>query len=147
MKEMRQLAQKGLARFAVVCVLLLGGHRLAAAQAPRLNREFKMKVGWMVTQDRGRMRLKLVRVESDSRCPVDVACVWAGNAEVVLEVAGTVWRTRQTLKLNTSAGPERPAEGKYGRYTVKLVGLTPQPRSTGKLKASEYTATLLVTKE
>ena len=95
---------------------------VSAAQTARVGREFKLKVGRVVTLDGGRLRLRFARVSEDSRCPVDVDCVWAGNAAVLVEVGG---RGKTTLRLNTNASPERPVEGRYGRYTVKLVSLSP----------------------
>jgi hypothetical protein len=131
----------------LTCVVLLGGQVAASAQAARVGREFNIKVGRVVTLDGGGLRIRLARVASDSRCPVDVNCVWAGNAEVLVEVGGRDWKKRRTLGLNTNASPERPGEVRYGRYTLKLVGLTPQPRSTVKIAAGRYTATLLVSRE
>ena len=73
--------------------------------------------------------------------------MWAGNAEVLVEVGTTNRRVSKTLRLNTNASPERPAEDKYRGYTVKLVGLKPYPRAPRKTRQAEYTATLLVVKE
>ena len=43
-------------------------------------------------------------VESDSRCPIDVVCVWEGNAEVVVRlVAGT--DPHRLARLGTSQDP------------------------------------------
>lgn len=116
-------------------------------QTPRSARELNLKVGRVVTLEGGNLRLRFVRVASDSRCPVDVNCVWAGNAEVVVEVGGRGWRGKRTLRLNTNASPERPGEGQYGRYTLKLEGLSPQPQSKRQIKAGQYTATLLIAGE
>jgi hypothetical protein len=119
----------------------------AAAQSARVGREFKIRAGRSVTFRGEDLRLRLAKVESDSRCPKNVDCVWAGNAEVLIEVSTKGGRGRQTLRLNTNAGPERPAEGKYRGYTVRLVGLSPYPRGTRKIGQGKYTATLLVSKE
>jgi hypothetical protein len=118
-----------------------------AAQTARVGREFKVKVGRVVTLDGGGLRVRFARVASDSRCPVDVNCVWAGNAEVLFEVGAKAWRGKTTLKLNTNAGGQGASEAKFGRYTVKLVNLNPQPRSNRKIASGRYTATLLVSKE
>ena len=147
MKEMRRLSRQGLARLALTCFLALGVHVSAGAQTASVGSEFKLKAGRVVTLDGARLRVRFVRVASDSRCPADVDCVWAGNADLVFEVGGSRWRGRQTLRLNTNASPERPAEARYGRYTLKLTGLAPQPRSTRKIAPGEYVATLLVTKD
>lgn len=146
MKELRRLSRKGLVRLALTCFLALGVHAVAEAQTASVGSEFKLKAGRVVTLDGGRLRVRLVRVASDSRCPSDVDCVWAGNAEVVLEVGGSR-RGKRALRLNTNASPERPGEARYGRYTLKLTGLAPQPRSNRKIAPGQYTATLLVSKE
>ena len=147
MNRTRRLWRNVPARLALTCVVLLGFHAAAAAKTARVGREFKIKVGQVVTLDGGALRVRLVRVTSDSRCPVDVDCVWAGNAELLFEVGGSRWRGRRTLGLNTNAAPERPGEGRYGRYTLKLVGLAPQKRSGREIRPGQYTATLLVSKE
>jgi hypothetical protein len=130
---------------AALFMLLAAG--VVCGQAAQVGREFKLKAGRAVTLDGGALRVRFVRVPSDSRCPVDVECVWAGNAEVLLEAGGSRGRGQKSLRLNTNASPERPGEGRYGRYTLKLAGLTPQPRSNRKIGPVEYTATLLVSKE
>jgi hypothetical protein len=140
---------------AAACVLLLGGHgsaygvtrRAGSTQAARVGREFRIKAGRAVTFAREGLRLRFVRVVADSRCPTGVDCVWAGNAEVVIEVGARNRRVSKTLRLNTNASPERPAEDKYRSYTVKLVELKPYPRTPRKIRQGDYTATLLVSKE
>ena len=140
---------------AVACVVLLGvqgaahgvTRRAGAAQAARVGREFRIRAGRTVTLAREGLRLRFVRGASDSRCPPGVNCVWAGNAEVVVEVGAGNRRVSKTLRLNTNASPERPAEDKYRTYTVKLVELKPYPHSTRKIRQGESTATLLVSKD
>jgi hypothetical protein len=136
------MLRKGLAWIVLTCALLLCVHVEGAEQ----SRELKLNAGRVVTLDEGRLRVRFVSVASDSRCPTDVDCVWAGNAEVVFEVSGSR-RGSRTFRLNTSASPERPGEGRYGRYTLKLTALAPQPRSNRKIAPGQYTATLLVSKD
>lgn len=126
---------------------LFVGHVEGAAQTARVGREFELRAGRAVTLDGGGLRVRFARVASDSRCPADVNCVWAGNAEVLVEVGGRGRRGRRTLRLSTDAGARGASEGRFGRYVVRLVGLSPQPRSGRKIAAGQYTATLLVSKE
>lgn len=140
---------------AVACAVLLGGQgaaygttrRAGAAQAARVGREFRVRAGRALTLAREGLRLRFVRVSADSRCPEGVDCVWAGNAEVLVEVGTNNRRVSKTLRLNTNASPERPAEDKYRSYTVRLVRLDPHPRAGRKVRQGDYTATLLVSKD
>lgn len=140
---------------AAACVLLVGvqgaaygvTRRARAAQATRVGREFKVRAGRAVTLEREGLRLRLMRVAADSRCPTGVDCIWAGNAEVLVEVGAKNRRVSKTLRLNTNASPERPGEDKYRDYTVRLVRLDPYPRTTRKIRQGDYTATLLVSKD
>jgi hypothetical protein len=118
-----------------------------ATQVARVGREFKVKVGRVVTFAGESLRLRFASVAEDSRCPVNVNCVWAGNAEVLIEVGTKGGRDKQVLRLNTNAGTQGAGEGKYRGYTLKLVGLSPQPRDGRKIAAGAYAATLLVVKE
>jgi hypothetical protein len=119
---------------------------VGATQAARVGREFKIRVGRRVTLKGEGLRLRFVSVDGDSRCPEGVTCVWAGDAEVLLE-ADVRGGGRKRLKLHTNANPQTKEEDGYRRYRVKLVGLSPYPRSGRKIAPGEYTATLLVSKD
>jgi hypothetical protein len=144
---MKRLSPSRITLLALLGVALVAGSSAAGAQTAHVGGEFRLKAGRTVTLDGGALRLRFASVPSDSRCPVDVDCVWAGNAEVMVEAVGRGGLGKKTLRLNTNAGGERAGEATYGRYTVKLLALSPQPRSGRKLAAREYTAALLVVKE
>lgn len=147
---MRQFLLRGCVWLAVANVALVGapaGVGAAAPQTARAGREFKVRVRHAVTLEGGSLRLKFAGVASDSRCPVGVTCVWAGNAEVLVEVGAKGGAGKRTLRLNTDPSRRGAGEGRYGRYTVRLVGLSPQPREGRSIAAGEYTATLLVVRE
>ena len=134
--------------------LLFGGveafaapRRAAPARTERVGREFKIRVGRTVTFKGESLRLRFVRVPEDSRCPTNVDCIWAGNAEVLIEASAGGARGKRVLALNTNASQGRAGEVEYRRYTVKLVGLSPYPQSTRKIRPGEYIATLLVVKD
>jgi hypothetical protein len=88
-----------------------------------------------------KMRLEFLRVKSDSRCPSDVNCFWAGSAAVELRVSSG--KTAQTVTLNSGM---EPRSAKVMGYKLKLVNLEP---GRGKQQAAPpklYQATLTLEK-
>jgi len=68
-------------------------------------------------------------VNSDSRCPSDVTCVWAGNAEVRMTIGPAVGEgPTHLVTLNTTLEP-RSSDEVYG-LVVTLVDLLPSRVST-----------------
>ena len=126
------------------CWSALGANAAGAPQVVRLNREFKLKADEQVTLKRTRLRIKFVTVENDSRCPKDVTCVWAGNAAVRFQLS--VGRRNKIVTLHTSGNATFVREIEYQGYLVKLVDLSPYQLSKQKIAASDYIATLLVSK-
>jgi hypothetical protein len=104
-----------------------------------LGREFTLAVGQSAVVDDD-VRLTLKGVSEDSRCPIDVTCVWEGDAKVSVEVITPTPRAEH--ELHTSARFDR--EAKHGAYRITLVKLEPAPRSTAPPSAADYRATLLV---
>jgi len=143
--RMASLAMSCLVLFASCGVLAANPHSNTALENVRLGREFKLKVGRQATVKGTKLRIRFVAVENDSRCPSDVTCVWAGNAAVRLQL-GT-GRDSKTVTLNTSRSPSFVGETEYHSYKVKLVELSPYPRSDRKIARRDYTATLLVSRE
>ncbi len=143
--RMASLALSCLAVFGSAGVLAANPHSNSALDTVRLGREFKLKAGRQVTVRGTKLRIRFVTVENDSRCPSDVKCVWAGNAAVQLQL-GTGSGSK-TVTLNTSKSTSFAGETEYRGYKVKLVDLSPYPRSDRNISRRDYTATLLVSKE
>ena len=87
------------------------------------------------------LAVKFEGVSADSRCPVGVTCIWEGDAVVEL-TASDPPSGGEALELHT-AGPF-PREATHGRYLIRLVALTPQPREGQPVSAPDYRATLRV---
>lgn len=138
----------------ITCFVLLGCLNAADGNPPaksgtqvaRLGREFKLRARHQVTLKREGLQIRFAVVKEDSRCPADVKCIWAGNAAVQLDVS-IRGRGRKSLTLNTNGGSSLVDENHYRGYTVKLVELSPYPRSTKNIAAGDYVVTLLVSKE
>ena len=117
------------------------GNKVATPSGEKipLGREFTLAVGQsaVVGDD---VRLTLKSVTDDSRCPVDVTCVWEGDAKVSVEVITPSPRAQHELH---TTGRESH-EAKHGDYRITLVKLEPAPRSTATISQGDYHATLVV---
>jgi hypothetical protein len=81
----------------------------------------------------------------DNRCPSDVTCAWAGEAQAHVWVTGTGFKPRLlTLAWDGGMRPERFTVhmGAHGFY---LQSLEPRPLSAGSVNPADYKAVLKVT--
>ena len=79
-------------------------------------------------------------VAQDSRCPTDVTCVWAGDAE--LRIQATVGRMAwSSFTLHTNLQPQ---SARFRENTITVLGLRPAPRSTDRIPSGSYVVTLRV---
>jgi hypothetical protein len=85
---------------------------------------FTLAPGQAATLKTADTRITFNEVREDSRCPVDVTCVWAGDAKVDVTIArsGVPAETR-TLSITP---PEN--EVQIGNLKIRFLGLTPVPR-------------------
>ena len=83
------------------------------------------------------VRVTFLEVVSDSRCPVDVVCVTAGDAEVRLAVVGQ--GENRTVSLHTT---QESRSATIGAVRLELTGLAPSPRSTVTTRPEAYRATI-----
>jgi hypothetical protein len=98
---------------------------------------FSMRVGQEARVGGSIMRFSFVSVTSDSRCPSDVVCVWAGNAAVQIGVSFGMGPTVLYV-LNTGLDPRFVD---LGSFRITLVDLQPYPVSTSRIPSDRYVAT------
>jgi hypothetical protein len=84
------------------------------------------------------VRVKLVEIEEDSRCPQGVNCIWAGNVRVALLVRGP-GRTSKGEKLNTAL---EPRELTLNGRTVTISKVSPAKIIDREIKPRSYRITL-----
>lgn len=68
--------------------------------------------------------VKFSAKSSDSRCPQNVQCVWAGEVLVLLTYSG---EASGELSLKLPGTEAAPASGDAGRYRITLLEVTPVP--------------------
>lgn len=76
---------------------------------------------------------------SDSRCPIDVVCVWAGDGGVSLALSNG--REQLHSFLHTTLFPR---EISYNGYRIILKSLNPYPKSVSPIKLEEYNIELII---
>jgi hypothetical protein len=106
-----------------------------------LNREFSLKVGREAVVRNEQIKVGFSSVLEDSRCPEGVECIWAGNARIAIKISGAN-NDPIHIELNTNIEPRRAS---FLRYEIKVVGLSPYPKSNSNIDKKEYTARLIIT--
>jgi len=128
--------------FLLVALAGAAPNTLAKTKA-QLNSEFRIKVGQQVTIKK--LSIKFSAVNSESRCPTGVQCIWAGNAAIAVEISKKN-KKPVPATLNTNTGVQ-PNELDYKGYKIKLVGLNPYPKINEAIDEKDYEVTLIVTRE
>lgn len=133
--------------FTALCMATCG--RSGGPTGPRnvgLGEPFQLAPAQMAAIADTGLTVTFDRVASDSRCPVDVQCVWEGDALVVV-TAAQPGHDPARLELHTTAsGGGGPREVRYGEFLLALASLGPQPRSQAPIEPRDYRATLRVTR-
>lgn len=77
--------------------------------------------------------ISFIGVNADSRCPVDVICVWAGDAEIVLQI------TKQNFDKNFILHSYLfPRSVVLDNYEIELINVFPKRKSNVKLEQTDY---------
>lgn len=98
-----------------------------------------VRVGETATPAGFPVALTLTDVRDDSRCPVDVSCVWAGDATVVLAVTPDGGQVREVV-LHLANEDARAAD--VAGVRIRLESLRPERPATTTIRRDEYRVTL-----
>jgi hypothetical protein len=122
---------------------MVSSARSNAIISSRLGEIFTIKVGEQAFIEAEDFTIAFISVVEDSRCPIDVRCVWEGNARIVTRLSKAK-NNRASIELNTSS--RFPREGVFLGYRIELVKLDPQQTSTREIAEREYRASLILSK-
>lgn len=89
--------------------------------------------------DGGALAVELRAVENDSRCPVNVTCVWQGDVSTRLGI--TAGGDTQEATLHTGVDPRATT---VGAYRVELAHVAPTPVQGEQPDPRAYVAVLVV---
>ena len=157
MRPFRPISFAALASFLFTGLLLFGCSATAAPSDPATPSVQKLAEPPAKPDAEGRLTLALTgqaevapglvltleSVLADSRCPVDVTCVRAGEIRIAFSLDSPASEApRHHFELSTSA-PAAAARG----LRFELLGATPAPRSTSKIAPADYRISLRVAPE
>lgn len=107
------------------------------AQSVDLGNEVTLAPGASVTYTPAKVVVELVGVVTDSRCPRDVTCMWAGEVKVLVSIRDN---EKPPTRHEISEGGHEIA----GDYRLSVVRVQPEPVASGKIPPESYRATLLL---
>jgi hypothetical protein len=107
-----------------------------------IDRAFDLRAGQTARVEGTSLTISFTGVIEDSRCPVDVQCVWAGNGAATLVITDDTG-AKSSVVLNTTLAPRFV---RLSVYDITLTGLKPDPRQGTPIAQVDYVATLRVTR-
>jgi hypothetical protein len=119
----------------LVSVALAGCGRDGSAAT--LGAPIQLAPGQSAVFESEQLEVKFVGIDSDSRCPSDVTCVWAG--EVVVRL--TVRKDGRTRQIGIKETQSLAVEG----FAVTLLEVLPIRASSQPIAPADYRVTLKVT--
>jgi hypothetical protein len=126
----------------IASLMMLLAFGVMPATAARRSETMRVQINKEKRFPKSKLSVRFVELIEDSRCPTDTNCIWAGNAKIKIRVSTKHGRS-QELILDTN-GPNQAATAEG--YSIKLVGLTPAPRSNIRINRNGYVATFEVVK-
>jgi hypothetical protein len=119
--------------------------QLPGRPADQIGQDVRLNLGASAQVDG--LRITLVDVVEDSRCPSNVACVWAGQVIAKLSVTGpNLAETTLQLKLQ-GHGLQREAPTRVGdRWQIQITSVLPYPTSPTSAPAESYIVNLRVSR-
>ena len=122
----------------------LGGTCQESPTAPfdvQLGKPFELRIGESAVLP-GDLKISFSRVVSDSRCPVDVNCVAAGEARLALRLSvGADAPVEREVRVDSGG-----VELSFSSYSIRALALLPYPRSDRTPRPEEFVATFSATR-
>lgn len=101
--------------------------------------QMQLKIGEFI--EHNEITIKFNDVLSDSRCPKDAHCIWAGEVVVLVTILKNGKKLEQKkLTLNSTSQLQNITGNLYTTNTFKVTGFTvfPYPHTKAKIDKKEY---------
>jgi len=123
-------------------VIIFSGLSYASADYRTVffDKDFTLSIGESVKVESGLGFIKFIKVLEDSRCPVNVTCVWAGNVKTEFEILDSD-RKKTSIFLNTGIQPNKLS---LPGYTLQLISVFPPKVEGVAITPEEYQVKLSI---
>lgn len=127
--------------FSVLAIFLfISCDKQETSQTFTFGIEKSFKINGVYQSDDHSVKFKITDI-NDSRCPSDVECVWAGKADVSIEIQSPV---TGTIVLSTIDENIYHSIDTLGNYSFQLLSVSPYPVSTETIDLEDYEISLKV---
>ncbi len=124
----------------ILIIFSLTPYAFAEPKTIYLAEDFMLKIGESVQIEGGLGFIKFIKILEDSRCPINVTCVWAGNVKAEFEILDRDRKKTRTF-LNSNVKPNNVL---LKGYTLQLISILP-PKTKGiKISAKKYQVKLRI---
>jgi hypothetical protein len=110
----------------------------------RLDEPFAFRFGQTARIEGEKIEIEFADVTEDSRCPVNVTCVWEGQVTIALDIS-IGGKQPAYYHLTRRAVHEELASANIDGYSMTLLKVKP-PKTKDKIELAEYIVTLSVSK-
>jgi hypothetical protein len=107
--------------------------------------QFQLKVAQSFLLESDGIKITLLNITSDSRCPSDVTCIWQGESISLVNIV----KNNQNVgnfNLTSITGQKNTVVQFANGYFMHVVNVEPSPMSGKKISSSDYLVTFLITK-
>jgi hypothetical protein len=124
----------------LIMAILSGCTGPAADINAALGEQFSLAIGQSATITEAGLKIEFVEVVGDSRCPQGVQCIWAGEANSLIEITyeGSTYQ-----KVLTQSGASEPLPTDFNNYEITF-NLQPYPEAGKEIKDRDYRLELQV---
>jgi len=134
----------------IFSVLLVTAFITIALCAPKIDNKtvtltdsFSLAIGQSASIDGEGLGIKFVDISADSRCPLEVLCIWQGEVACLVEITHS--GTGQEKVLTHPGLTNEMSKAQFGAYQFTF-SVEPYPKAGKEIKKSAYRLNLLVTK-
>jgi hypothetical protein len=140
---------------AIAGIMLLGDYAASACPesnqstesqvSTHLNTQVQLKINQTAFIEPNHLKVSLVKVFADSRCPSNVACIWAGQVSVQVNISKNDIDLGM-LDLVSSSNPSPSSIKTVAGYSIRVVEVNPEPKQNQRNNPSDYTVILVISK-